>query len=285
MLFASTDLATRIEAAECELLSASARAVDGAAHGVEVVVVPFAGGLAIWAGQGSPLNKVAGLGFAGPVDEAALQEVETIYEARGTPVQVELSALAEPSIGRTLTRRGYDLVGFENVLGTRLVATDPGHRFGEGGDVVVAPAAAEDFEAWLDVVVRGFSTPDEHGVPAHESFGEEGLKEVVRHMSRAQGMVRYLARREGALAGGASMRLGRHVAHLCGASTLPAHRRRGVQRALLGRRLADAQAAKCEVAVVTTLPGSTSQKNVQALGFQLLYTRAILVRAPATLDD
>jgi hypothetical protein len=34
------------------------------------------------------------------------------------------------------------------------------------------------------------------------------------------------------------------------------------------------------VAVVVTQPGSTSQQNVQRQGFDLLYSRAILVRRP-----
>jgi hypothetical protein len=53
-----------------------------------------------------------------------------------------------------------------------------------------------------------------------------------------------------------------------------------VQTALLATRLADAAAAGCDIAVVTTAPGSQSQQNVQRRGFQLLYTRAILVKAP-----
>ena len=65
-----------------------------------------------------------------------------------------------------------------------------------------------------------------------------------------------------------------------GAATAPAHRRRGVQTALLSARLADAAAAGCDIAVVTTQPGSKSQQNVQRRGFDLLYTRAVLVREP-----
>ncbi len=34
----------------------------------------------------------------------------------------------------------------------------------------------------------------------------------------------------------------------------------------------------CDVAVVTTQPGSKSQQNTQRAGFDLLYTRAILVK-------
>ena len=53
-----------------------------------------------------------------------------------------------------------------------------------------------------------------------------------------------------------------------------------MQTALLDTRLADAARAGCDLAVVTTLPGSKSQHNVMRQGFALLYTRAILVREP-----
>jgi hypothetical protein len=67
------------------------------------------------------------------------------------------------------------------------------------------------------------------------------------------------------------------VAQLTGAATVPAHRRHGVQTALLAARLADAARTGCDIAVVTTQPGSKSQQNVQRQGFDLLYTRAVLV--------
>jgi len=58
-----------------------------------------------------------------------------------------------------------------------------------------------------------------------------------------------------------------------GAATTPAHRRRGVQTALLSARLADAASVGCDLAVLTGQPGSTSQQNLQRHGFDLLYTR------------
>ena len=81
------------------------------------------------------------------------------------------------------------------------------------------------------------------------------------------------------MAGGASLRVCAGVAQLCGAATAPAHRRRGAQSAMLATRLADAARQGCDGAVVTTQPGSKSQQNVQRQGFELLYTRAILVRS------
>ena len=62
------------------------------------------------------------------------------------------------------------------------------------------------------------------------------------------------------------------------AATLPAYRRRGVQSALLLRRLAEASDNHCTVAIVTTQPGSKSQENVQRQGFELLYSRNVLRR-------
>ena len=70
------------------------------------------------------------------------------------------------------------------------------------------------------------------------------------------------------------------LAQLAGASTLPLHRRRGVQSALLRARLLDAASRGCDLAVVTTEPASKSQENAQRAGFTLLYPRAILVRRP-----
>jgi GNAT superfamily N-acetyltransferase len=74
------------------------------------------------------------------------------------------------------------------------------------------------------------------------------------------------------------MRIDGALAQMAGAGTLPAYRGRGVQKALVHYRLQEAHAAGCELAVVTTAPGTRSQDNVMRRGFELLYTRAILVR-------
>jgi GNAT superfamily N-acetyltransferase len=76
------------------------------------------------------------------------------------------------------------------------------------------------------------------------------------------------------------MRIDGALAQMAGAATLPAFRRRGLQTALTLHRLADARAAGCDLAAVTTAPGSKSQENAQRRGFELLYARAILVKEP-----
>jgi len=274
MLFASTELAARIERAEARLMGDAARAAMRRRQGAGCFELPVGGGVATFTAPGSPLNKVAGAGFAGPLDPAELDAVERAFAERGVPVQIELSCLADPKIGTLLTRRGYALLNFENVLG-RPLPVEPQPR---PGGIEIEECGDGERAAWLDLVVTGFASPDVQGVPSHESFPRDELERVMDDMAEAQGFVCYLARRDGALAGGASQRIFDGVAQLCGAATLPEHRRHGVQSALLQARLEIASRAGCDIAVVTTQPGSKSQENVQKRGFELLYTRAILVR-------
>ncbi|MDA2892651.1 GNAT family N-acetyltransferase [Mycolicibacterium sp. BiH015] len=271
-LFGGTDLARRIEAAETALIVAATEAAR--AREAWGVTLPIAGGFACAAEADSPMNKVVGLGFGGPVDPAALDEVEKTFDELGVPVQVELSNLADPGVAALLTARGYRLVGFENVLGQALPASSAGTTSGEIGIRRAGPA---DIDTWIDAVVEGFAHPDDAGVASHEEFPRDVVARAERDFAQA-GAVAYLAYCDGAVAGGGGMRITDGVAQLTGAATVPLARRRGVQAALLAARLDDAAAAGCDLAVVTTAPGSTSQKNVQRRGFQLLYTRAVLVK-------
>jgi GNAT superfamily N-acetyltransferase len=275
-LFCDIALAERIERVEAQLIAKASEAARGRSAGAPGFVIPVAGGVASFAEDGSPFNKVAGLGFSGVPDAAALDEVERAFTAHGAPVQIELAHLAEPAIGVFLTGRGYRLVSFENVLGLAL-GGEP-ERVKPAG-VEVRRSGDDEFGSWLDVVAAGVAHPDTQGVPSHEEFPREVVEAAERDFAAA-GVIRYAALRDGVMAGGASIRMTAGVAQLTGAATAPAHRRRGVQTALLSARLADAAAAGCDVAVVTTQPGSKSQQNVQRRGFDLLYTRAVLVKQP-----
>ncbi|WP_280835283.1 GNAT family N-acetyltransferase [Mycolicibacterium frederiksbergense] len=272
-LFCGTDLARRIEKAEADLIVAATRAAGH--RGADGLVLPVAGGYACFAETDSPLNKVVGLGFDGLPDEAVLGEIERAFAARGSSTRVELCNLADPEITALLSGRGYHLVEFENVLGRTV-------RNEALPETDVQVRRADDLTVWVNVVVEGFAHPDGEGMAGHEEFPRDVIERVERDIEKA-GATAYIALCDGVVAGGGSMRLTHRIAQLAGAATAPAYRRRGVQAALLTARLADAADAGCEIAVVTTAPGSKSQHNVQRRGFQLLYTRAILVK-PAEPD-
>jgi GNAT superfamily N-acetyltransferase len=266
-LFCGTDLARRIEAAEAQLIVGATEAARR--RGAPGLALPVGGGYGCFADEGSPMNKVVGLGFDGVPDDWADVEARLL---RHGPVQVELSTLADPAVVALLSDRGYRLAGFEDVLGLALPVDPPSVR----PDVEVRPTVADELGAWVDVVVEGFAHPDGEGVASHEEFPRDVVDRAMRDFAAA-GAVAYVALCDGAVAGGGSIRMTDGIAQLTGAATAPAFRRRGVQAALLAARLRDAAAAGCDLAVVTTAPGSTSQKNVQRKGFELLYTRAVLV--------
>jgi len=274
-LFCDAALASRIEAAEAELIVAASRAAQ-VRSGTPGFVLPVRGGAATFAGTSSPFTKVVGLGFGGVPEAAVLESLEHAYAVHGAPVQVELAHLADPEVGAVLTDRGYRLEGFENVLGISLgLEPDPTPP----AEIEVRRSSDAEFEEWLAVVVEGSVHPDTEGLPWHDEFPRAAVEEAERDFASV-GVIRYAAIRDGVLAGGADLRISGDIAQLAGASTLPAHRRRGVQAALLAIRLADARDQGCSIAVLVAQPGSPSHHNAQRSGFDLLYTRATLVKAP-----
>ena len=275
-LFCDTALARRIERAEAALIADTSRATQ-ARTGVEGFLIPLAGGLASFAEPESPFNKVVGLGFDGVPSAGELDVVEKAFADRGAPTQVELAHLTDSAIGELLSDRGYRLESFENVLGLALDGDDPEPITPPG--IEVRRSTADELDAWVAVVADASTHPDTQGLPWHDEFPREAVENAERDFAAAGG-TRYAAFRDGVLAGGADFRITDGIAQLAGAATAPAHRRHGVQSALVAARLADARAAGCDVAVIVTQPGSKSQQNAQRRGFDLLYTRATLVKHP-----
>ncbi|MFI5778320.1 GNAT family N-acetyltransferase [Nocardia sp. NPDC051570] len=275
-LFCGTELAARIERAAVELTIAGTEAGRRRRPEAAGFVRLIGGGAACFTEPGSPLNKVAGLGFGELPSAAELDELETAYAATGTPTQVELAQLGDPALAIALTERGYRLTSFENVLG-RVI--EPGFAGQVPAALEIERSGDDELDSWVDVMVEGFAHPDEQGVASQEEFPRDVLAAVTRDMAAVSGVRRYLARRDGVPAGAASMRCGDGIAQFNGAATAPAHRRHGVQTALLSARLADAARANCDLAVIVTMPGSKSQQNSQRSGFQLLYARAMLIKS------
>ena len=282
MLFATTTLAARIDLAEARLCAAFA-GIQGR-RGQDAFVTGIGGTVAVYGSPGAPFNKLAGLGLAGELDESALEHLEGEFRRRDAPLQVELSTLADPAVGAMLTRRGYVLLNFENVLGLSLdpaYIDDAARRQVEDQTrgITVARLEASDDPLWIDAMITGFAQADTFdGPPSHETYPREMLERAFRDQSGIEGSVRYVAHLNGTLAGGGSVRLEDGLAQLTGAATLPEHRRKGVQSAVLRARLIDAAYYGCDLATVTVQPGSKSMQNAQRAGFSLLYPRAILVK-------
>jgi GNAT superfamily N-acetyltransferase len=274
-MFADNALAARIDRAEARLCAHIADSIRISRPESAPFVVPISGGQAIYVGPSSPVNKVIGLGFDADLDVEALEQIERRWGQRGEPVRIEMSVLTDPSLGSALTDRGYGLHGFENVLGLALDREPP--PLNTSG-VAVEIVSAAVLPIWFDVAVEAFSNLDGTGSVPPDELSREHLREVLEEMMGVPGFIRYVARVEGEIVGGAALWIDGDLAQVAGAGTVPHARGRGVQKALLHRRLTDARAAGCTLAVVTTAPGTRSQDNVMRRGFELLYTRAILVK-------
>jgi hypothetical protein len=86
-LFWDAALASRIEAAETELIVAASRAAQ-ARSGTARFVLPIGGGAATFAGSDSPFTEVVGLGFGGSpagAEHAAFDAVERPTPCTGRP--------------------------------------------------------------------------------------------------------------------------------------------------------------------------------------------------------
>jgi hypothetical protein len=268
-MHATLELARRVDRAEIEFCAVAtmASAADGATF-------ECAGGLAVYAAPGSPVNKVLALGLGEDVSDNDLDDLEQFYAERGCPVQIELCPLVLPDLGLRLTKRGYVLQAFENQLARHV--PDKPVQAPVGADITVEAGAGE--QPWLQIVSEGFAVPDRAlaGAAIVPADAVAAIGNVMRHFFHPE-IVRYVGRVDGQPAAAALSFTRAGVLGIFGTTTLPAFRRRGLQSAIVAKALNDA-CGKADLVIATTEPGSISQRTFERLGFQVLYTRAILVK-------
>lgn len=268
--------ARRIETLEARSAVDTLETFSNHAGAAEVALIRVAGGVACFAGAGSFLNKALGLGMHGPVTAEEFDRLEAFYRRRGVPTQIELCPLADPSLAALLAARSYEKVGEENVFWRVLDDAVTAH---ESPGVSVERLGPEQEDLYADTVARGFLAAEGASFSENEvtSTGLEDMKRMIGFSFRSPSAQCFLARVEGAPAGGGTLIVHDNTAGVYGASVLPPFRRRGVQAALLAARLRAARQAGCDLVATTTLPGSTSHRNVERAGFQLAYTKQIFV--------
>jgi Acetyltransferase (GNAT) domain len=109
------------------------------------------------------------------------------------------------------------------------------------------------------------------GIPEDE---KPQFKTNVRSWLRQPGWSLYLARVNGRPAAAATLYLHQRVGYLADATTDPAFRRRGLQIALLRRRMHDAGTAGADLVFSGADPFSTSHRNMERTGMRLQFVRS-----------
>jgi GNAT superfamily N-acetyltransferase len=270
MLHATLELAKRVEKTEIDFCAVGAGVgLAGGAASIEV-----GGGRGVCGQPGSPMNKVLGLGLGVDVTDEDLDAIELFYDERECPIQIELCPLVSTDLVAKLQARGYVLKGFENELACAV----PDEAPSSNGLTVDVLTGDRDEEAFLRATVEGFSVPDS-GQARNEAPAPDVLQTVGGFMRQFihPDIVRYLVRIDGEPAGAAASVITGGVLGIFGTATRPVYRRRGIQSAIVAKAI-ELAVGHADLAIATTEPGSISQRTFERFGFQVLYTRAILLR-------
>jgi GNAT superfamily N-acetyltransferase len=219
--------------------------------------------VAFFAGEGSPLTQANG--ELPPLD---IEAISGFYRGRVAEWEAIVTPFAHPSALASLIERGARPLGWESVLyrpyASLLEAEAPPEK------LRIVEALGDLLPVWSAIALRGFFGDDP---------GQNAV-DLARIMEHAAGMRRYVAYWDGEPAAAATLNLIDGVAFLGGMATLPEFRGRGIQRALIQRRLVDGQ-PDADVATVGASAGSSSQRNAERRGFHLAWTQ-LSMRVPTT---
>ena len=251
-------LSQRLERCEAETNAAMVEARARLQPQSGAASMQRAGAYALFDGPGSPLTQTFCLGlFATPTDED-LDAIEEFFTARGAEVAHEVSPLASMEILEILSRRGYRPIEVSSILYRPIGNIE---RTSNVATRIIAPG---EEELWTATCAAGWSeTPEIAGF----------IQDLGRITTASRGTLAFIAEREGRPVATGALAMHGGVALLAGASTIPADRRHGAQRALLEARLQHAAQHDCDLATMGAQPGSASQRNAERQGFRVAYTR------------
>ena len=184
------------------------------------------------------------------------------YRAAGVKAQFEtVPGYYDPALGRELARLGYYQSGFHTSLVCDPDLALPPAPGGVTVERVESPAALEEF---LDAYIAG------RVIPQGAQF-----KANVRPWLGEPGWQLYLARAEGRPAAAAILYVADKVGYCADAATDPAFRGRGLQTALLSRRIADARAAGVDFVCSGAEFQSQSHRNMERVGMRVQFVRSL----------
>jgi GNAT superfamily N-acetyltransferase len=254
--------------AECSAATARAMAKLDPASGASVVEV--AGGLAIFAGRGSPLTQGLAMGLGGPVGQVELDAMERHLRPDGSgSMQLEVCPFVDPSLSTLLAARGYRVNEWQLVWTCPIPEVPAAPAAPPDERLVVRRARPGEEDLFFRCVLSGFLETEEVPEPALA---------LMRPAGHAEGMELYLALLGDEPIGGASLARVGSVAFVNGCGVRSSFRRRGAQGALLRARLARARELGCTVGYSATLPGTSSRRNMERYGFRVAYPKIVMLR-------
>jgi GNAT superfamily N-acetyltransferase len=211
-------------------------------------------------------SRAIGLGITQPLDQAVVDEVLDFTRGHGgRSVIFQIAPGASPPGWTELLARNGAAPGSAWVK----CAAEAGEPSDVRTDLKVDVLGHDHADEYAHVICAGFEMPLQSPLP--------GLFQGVPDWG-AHGFTTYGAWDDGDLVAAATLFVANGVATLSGAATLPSHRGRGAQSALMARRIRDAAARGCrwltaETGAETPEAPNPSLHNMRRLGLQELYVR------------
>lgn len=262
-----------MERALAESCAAAARAMARIDPGSGASVLEVAGGLAVFAGAGSPLTQGLAMGLRGPVDAAELDAMERHLRPGGSGAcQLEVCPFVDPSLTALLASRAYrvhewQLVWARDVASLPRTMPAPAPSL-PAADLRVRRVEPGEEDVFFRCALAGFLETED--VPADAIA-------LLRPTAFADGYELFLALAGDEPIGGGTLAVAGGVAFVAGSGVRPAFRRRGAQGALLRARLERARDLGCTVACSSTLPGTASRRNMERHGFHVAYPKLVML--------
>jgi len=172
----------------------------------------------------------------------------------------------DQNLGRELARLGF----YQSSFHASLIGKPGATGYADDRGAIELVATAEALEDFLDAYVAGWGIPEKR----HAQF-----KSNVRPWLEQAGWSLYLARVNGLPAAAATLYFHDGVGYLADSATKPPFRCRGLQVALLRRRIRDASLAGADLVFSGAEPLSSSHRNMERVGMRLQFTRAKWTRA------
>ena len=168
------------------------------------------------------------MGLYGPVTSADVDRVEEFYRSRGVPCEIVVSPLADRSLLEVLAPRGYRITEFNSVLIRRLEANE-----------LVEPATGITVERVTEATAAALGPRDCQGICGIRPAARKSLRGLCHRCPTRSAFWRgWMDNPPGERWAPSCGEAG--IAALFGTATLPEFRRRGVQTALINRRLWEA---------------------------------------------
>jgi GNAT superfamily N-acetyltransferase len=230
--------------------------------------VPFGDGALIAMGAGRYVNRAMGVTL-GELSPAGLDQIEQFFTTRGLPSMIEVSSWANTATVAALAARQYTSQWFRGMYAI-VPEAQPADE-----TVTIEEITDDTLDTWMNVLAEGNQVTGDDARRTSDEFASAN-----RSMADSTDFLAFI---DGNAVGSGSLQVIDGIGWVGGAATLPSHRGRGVQTALLRHRLHLAARLGCELVAATAIPSGASARNMHRLGFTHVQTQVVMAK-PAAVE-